>query len=63
MTNTTQEVLTAPRSVRVSYEPAVASSRFFLNALLLLISIPAAIITFAVLLAMVPFRLPEILAR
>ncbi|MBV6439049.1 MAG: hypothetical protein DYG98_11590 [Haliscomenobacteraceae bacterium CHB4] len=63
MTNTTQEVLKAPRSVRVQYEPAVTSSHFFLNALLLLVTIPAAVITFIVLVAMVPFRLPEILAR
>ena len=63
MTNITQGVLTAPRSVRVQYEPVVTSNRFFLNALLLLVSIPAAIITFTVLLAMVPFRLPEIFAR
>jgi hypothetical protein len=63
MTNITQEVLTAPRSARVQYEPVVVPNRFFLNALLLLVSIPAAIITFAILLAMIPFRLPEIFAR
>lgn len=63
MTHFTQEALTAPRAARVQYEPVATSNRFFLNALLLLVSIPAAIITFTVLLAMVPFRLPEIFAR
>lgn len=63
MKNFTQEVLTAPRFARVQYEPVATPNRFFLNALLLLVSIPAAIITFTVLLAMIPFRLPEIFGR
>lgn len=63
MTNITQEVLTAPRFARVQYEPVSVPNRFFVNALLLVVSIPAAIITFIVLLAMVPFRIPEMLAR
>lgn len=63
MINTTQEALAAPRLARVQYEPAVTSNHLFFNALLLLVSIPAAAITFAVLLAMVPFRLPEIFTR
>ena len=55
MTNTIQEARLAPPTV-AAYAPAT-SNRLVLNLLLLLVTIPAAAITLAVLLAMVPFRL------
>lgn len=63
MTNITQEVLAAPRLTRVQYQPVATSNHFFINTLLLVVSIPAAIITIAILLAMIPFRIPEMFTR
>ncbi len=63
MTNSTPEALAAPRFARVQYEPAAVPNRFFLNMILLLVSIPAAVITLLFLLAMIPFRLPEMFGR
>ncbi|GAB4491497.1 MAG: hypothetical protein OHK0019_11760 [Saprospiraceae bacterium] len=63
MTNSTPEALAAPRFARVQYEPATVPNRFFFNLLLLLVSIPAAVITLLFLLAMIPFRLPEMFRR
>ncbi|HRI59774.1 MAG TPA: hypothetical protein PK228_08620 [Saprospiraceae bacterium] len=63
MTNITQEVPAAPRLARVQYQPAATSNHFFINTLLFVVSIPAAIITVAILLAMIPFRIPEMFTR
>ena len=63
MKNITQAVLTAPRTARVQQQSAATSNHIFVNTLLLIVCIPAAIITFAVLLAMIPFRLPDMFTR
>lgn len=63
MTNFAQEVLVAPHSVRVRRQATATSNNFFLNAFLFVVSIPAAVITVAILLAMVPFRIPEMFRR
>ncbi len=55
MTSTIQELRVAPRVVPI--ESPATSNRLVINLLLLLVSIPAAAITLAVLVAMVPFRL------
>ena len=64
MINLAQEVLTAPHSsVRIRRTSAYAPNRFFINALLFVVSIPAAAITVAILLAMIPFRIPEMFSK
>lgn len=63
MTNFVQEVLVAPRPARMRQQATATSNNFFLNAFLFLVSIPAAVITVAILLAMIPFRIPEMFRR
>lgn len=50
-----QEPVFTSRSVQFQEPPR--SSGFLLNGLLLLVSVPAAVITFAILVAMVPVRI------
>lgn len=63
MTNIAHQVLVAPQAARIRRQASATSNNFFLNTFLFLISIPAAIITVAILLAMVPFRIPEMFRR
>jgi len=63
MIHLAQEVRVAHRPFQVRKQSRTNSSHFFISVLLLIVSIPAAVITLAILVAMVPFRLYDIITR
>jgi len=63
MIHLAQELRVAHRPFQVRKQSRTNSSHFFISVLLLIVSIPAAVITLAILVAMVPFRLYDIFTR
>ena len=61
MIHLAQEVRVAHRPFQVRKHSRSSSSHFFISALLLIVSIPAAVITLAILVAMIPFRIYDML--
>ena len=61
MIHLAQELRVAHRPVQARKQSRSSSSRFFISVLLLTVSIPAAVITLAILVAMIPFRIYDML--
>lgn len=63
MIHLAQELRVAHPPCQVRKQSRATSSHFFISVLLLIVSIPAAVITVAILVAMIPFRVYDIITR